>query len=136
MPAHLTLFHALPGDNAVPIRRLIEALCRREKPFELAATGFRSLGRGVALAFAAPDLVRIRNELSREWSGDLTAQDSARISPHVTVQNKVSPQQARDLLAELGARFSPFTARGEGLNLWRYRGGPWELAARFTFSGR
>ena len=136
MPAHLTLFHALPGANAVEIRRVLDAVSRREKPFNLESTGLRSLGRGVAVAFKAPDLVRIRDELAREWRDDLTAQDSARIAPHVTIQNKVSPPEARALLAELGASFGAFTARGEGLNLWYYRGGPWELAARFTFSGR
>lgn len=133
MPAHLTLFHALPGDEAVPIRRVIEALCRREKPFDLEATGLRSLGRGVAISFKAPAIVRIRDELARDWRDDLTAQDSARIAPHVTIQNKVSPNEARALLAELSVSFRPFTARGEGLNLWHYRGGPWELAGRFTF---
>lgn len=55
--------------------------------------------------------------------------------PHVTVQNKVAPQAARALLAELQAGFSPFTMRAEGLNLWRYLGGPWRHERLFRFGG-
>ena len=88
----------------------------------------------MALAFAAPPLVALRNELAREWRDVLTAQDSAKIAPHVTVQNKVSPAEARALLAEVAATFQPFTARAEGLALWRYLGGPWESVRRFRFA--
>ena len=51
------------------------------------------------------------------------------------MQNKVEPAAARALLAELGAGFVPWDARGEGLLLWRYRGGPWEPAADIPFRG-
>ena len=135
MPAHLTLFHALPGDQAVQIARELGAICRSRKAFELTATGPRSLGRGVAIGFAAPELVSLRQVLAREWRDWLTPQDSAKIAPHVTVQNKVSPQDARKLLAELQAGFAPFTMRAEGLDLWRYLGGPWRHERLFRFEG-
>jgi len=38
-------------------------------------------------------------------------------------------------LARLEAGFAPFPMAGEGLLLWRYRGGPWERAGRFDFEG-
>jgi hypothetical protein len=66
----------------------------------------------------------------------LTPQDSARIAPHVTIQNKVPPDAARALHRELNASFRLDQVRGEGLNLWRYLGGPWELVRRFKFTGR
>jgi 2'-5' RNA ligase len=133
VPAHLTLFHALPGAEARLIKSELEAICRTRRPFDLVATGPRSLGRGVAIAFSSPELVALRQELAREWREWLTPQDSAKIAPHVTIQNKVSPETARALLAELKAGFAPFTIRGEGLTLWRYLGGPWRLERTFRF---
>lgn len=135
VPAHLTLFHALPGDQAGQIARELGAMCRAQKTFDLTATGPRSLGRGVALGFASPELVALRQALAREWRDWLTPQDSAKIAPHVTVQNKVAPQAARALLTELQSGFEPFTMRAEGLNLWRYLGGPWRHERLFRFGG-
>lgn len=133
VPAHLTLFHTLPAEELASITRDLAALCRGQKPVRLEATGLRSLGRGVAVAFASSELVRLRQELAREWRDWLTPQDSAKIAPHVTIQNKVSSDAARALLRELGPAFDAFTATGEGLNLWRYLGGPWEPVRQFRF---
>lgn len=136
VPAHLTLFHALPGEHATLIRRELTGVCGRHKPFPIEATGLRSLGHGVAVAFSSPELVQLRQALAREWRDWLTAQDSAKIAPHVTVQNKVGADIARKTHRELEAEFQPFKARAEGLHLWRYLGGPWQLEKAFRFSGR
>jgi 2'-5' RNA ligase len=136
VPAHLTFFHALPAENAVQIRREIGELCRRQKPFGIDAVGLRSLGNGVAIAFSSAELVRLRQALAREWRDWLTPQDSAKIAPHVTIQNKVGADAARATLRELEESFRPFTARAEGLSLWRYLGGPWRLEKTFRFEGR
>jgi 2'-5' RNA ligase len=133
VPAHLTLFHALPGENAAQIRRELAEICARQKAFGIEAVGLRSLGNGVAMAFSSAELVRLRQALAREWRDWLTAQDSAKIAPHVTIQNKVGADVARTTLRELEAEFRPFTARAEGLNLWRYLGGPWGPEKAFRF---
>lgn len=99
----------------------------------LNAIGLRSLGRGVAISFASPELVTLRQSLAREWADWLTPQDCARIAPHVTIQNKVSPEAARRLLDALTAEFQPRVVRGLGLNLWHYLGGPWRLDRCFRF---
>lgn len=135
VPAHLTLFHALPGEEAGAIMRDLAALCARQRRFALEATGPRSLGRGVAIAFASSALVQLRQALAREWRDWLTPQDSAPIAPHVTIQNKVAPAAARDLLRRLEGEMRPMTAQAEGLLLWRYLDGPWQLARRFRFGG-
>ena len=135
VPAHLTLFHALPGEDLAAIKRDLAAICAKQRPFRLTATGWKSLGRGTALAFSSPELLALRQVLAREWRDDLTAQDSARIAPHVTVQNKVSPSEAQALLRELQAGFRPFEARAEGVHLWHYLGGPWDPVRRFAFGG-
>ncbi|NNM74617.1 2'-5' RNA ligase family protein [Enterovirga aerilata] len=135
VPAHLTLFHALPGEEAARVRRELAGICRRHKPFALQATGLRFLGYGVAISFASPELVQLRQTLAREWRDWLTPQDTAKIAPHVTIQNKAGADVARVTLRELEGSFRPFTARAEGLNLWRYLGGPWRLDKAFRFGG-
>lgn len=136
IPAHLTLFHALPGAELPLIRRELRAVCDAQRAFGLEATGLRPLGRGFAIAFASPDLVQLRQRLAREWRDWLTPQDGAKIAPHVTLQNKVAPDEARRAMREFEAGFVPFTARAEGLLLWRYLGGPWESLGRFPFGAR
>ena len=73
----------------------------------------------------------------RDWCGSfgevLTGQDRQGFRPHVVVQNKVSGGEAKELLGRMQVEFRPFTVRAEGLQLWRYLGGPWELAEGFLF---
>lgn len=136
IPAHVTLFHALPGEEVDAVAETLRSACAIQAAFPVAVTGLRSLGRGVAYRLDAPDLQRLRQRLAQHWSTWLRPQDRQKHSPHVTIQNKVSPDEARALLADLEAAFEPFTVIGEGLDLWWYRGGPWEQIERFAFQGR
>jgi 2'-5' RNA ligase len=129
----VTLFHALPGARVSLIKKELDVLCRR-KPFDVAVTGLYSLGRGVAFRLESPQLQALRHELASEWREWLTPQDAQRFKPHVTIQNKVDPKEARRLLSKLEGSFRSFTARGEGLLLWRYLGGPWARLRQFPFS--
>ena len=135
IPAHLTLFHKLPGEEFDAIAHDLEALAAAQEPFGLDVTGLRFLGRGVAYALSSPELASLRRSLAQQWSRWLGPQDRQKHQPHVTVQNKVEPDEARALMAELGATFAPFRATALGLDLWWYRGGPWETAGSFPFSG-
>ena len=135
IPAHLTLFHALPGEALEEVLSGLRVACAATAPFPLRFTGPRSLGRGVALEVAAPPLVALRRAMAAGWSHMLTRQDAQGFRPHVTVQNKVTAPAASALLADLSARFEPWEGRGEGLLLWHYRGGPWEAAASIPFAG-
>ena len=103
----------------------LRAACARP-PFDVDVTGVRSLGRGAALVLASPDLLALRAELARRWSGWLTAQDRQRFSAHVTVQNKVDPATAKALAQRLTASFVPWQLQATGVHVWRYLGGPWE----------
>jgi len=132
--AHLTLFHALPGERAGEVAAVLEEVTDRPAPSAGIGEPF-ALGRGVAHRVDAPELVRVHEEIQRRFADDLTRQDSARLRPHVTVQNKVDPATARATLAELAAEHRPWTATVTGLGLWRYRGGPWEAAGEFPFRG-
>ncbi|MFC3124006.1 2'-5' RNA ligase family protein [Pseudoroseomonas globiformis] len=135
IPAHLTLFHALPGDALQEIAARLAQVAAATPPLKLSIGPPRSLGRGVALAVEGGGLCRLRRELADGWAGMLSRQDQNGFRPHVTIQNKVAPDAARALLAELAADFLPWPAEGETLLLWHYRGGPWQAAAAFPLRG-
>ncbi|WP_188911004.1 2'-5' RNA ligase family protein [Salinarimonas ramus] len=135
IPAHVTLFHKLPGEEETAIAAVLTEVAGGRGPLLLACTGVRFLGRGVAYVLEGGGYGALRGELALRFAPWLGAQDKQAIRPHVTIQNKVTPQRARDLAARLEARFEPFPVSGEGLLLWRYRGGPWEPAGRFDFNG-
>ncbi|KAA2241210.1 2'-5' RNA ligase family protein [Salinarimonas soli] len=134
IPAHLTLFHHLPGPELAGIVPALRRACAGRGAIPLRVTGLRSLGRGVAFTVEAPELAALRRELAALWSGWLGPQDRQGFRPHVTIQNKVAPSQAAALLARLQAGFVPFEGSGEALLLWHYRGGPWEPAGVFPFA--
>lgn len=133
VPAHLTLFHALPGEHEGAVVQTLKAACRGLAPMELDVRGPWSLGRGVAYRLASADLEQLRRDLADAFSPWLTRQDQAPLRPHITVQNKVGPDEARQLLQQLQMEFEPFSIRAEGLLLWRYLGGPWARVERFEF---
>ena len=133
LAAHVTLFHALPGECEPQVRADLAELARRA-PFPVAVTGLRPLGRGVAYELASEELAGLHRELALRWRDDLTAQDRQPLRAHVTVQNKVAPEAARALLAALQADFAPYDVQAEGLALWRYLGGPWEPLGDYRFS--
>jgi 2'-5' RNA ligase len=135
IPAHLTLFHKLPGDREAEIAATLEGLCRRLEPFSLTATGLVFMGRGVGYRLESPKLPAARKELAEEWWPWLGAQDRKGFRPHVTVQNKVRPEEARALHRRLEETFVPFEVGAEGLLLWRYLGGPWEPVGSYGFRG-
>ena len=132
LDAHLTLFHALPPSLESELRRRLSALTRG-RPLAVEASGFVSLGRGVAVRIVSPQLGALRQELAEAFDGMLTPQDAAGWRPHVTIQNKVSATEARDLRALLSATFRPRRVEVVGLAAWWYRGGLWEPLARFAF---
>ncbi len=135
VPAHVTLFHHLPGDELDAIQVLLAQQAALLSPFPVEASGLRFLGRGVAYELSAQPVEQLRADLVDAWRDDLTAQDRQRWRPHVTVQNKVAPEEARRLHAELSARPLPGPATAQGLALWRYVGGPWEHLHTQSFTG-
>jgi len=134
VPAHVTLFHALPGEQAAAVAASLAAEAVALPPSRVRLGPPRSLGRGVALEVGAPVVAALRERLAERWRPWLTAQDRQRWRPHATIQNKVAPERARALLLALEATLPVAEARAEALLLWRYRGGPWEAVARFAFT--
>ena len=134
LAAHVTLFHALPGERLGEVRAELAAAADRPA-FEVAVTGVRLLGRGVAYDLCSAELDRLRRTLAGAWGPWLTPQDRQRHRAHVTVQNKVAPEVARALHERLAASFVPGSVTARGLGLWRYLGGPWEPVDAFPYGG-
>ncbi|MFC7537682.1 2'-5' RNA ligase family protein [Sphingomonas sp. GCM10030256] len=134
LPAHLTLFHALPPSADTEIRHLLATLAARPRPAAEVA-GLINLGRGVAFRVVSVDLEQIRGEIADHFHGSMTSQDAQGWRPHVTVQNKVEPKVARALLHALQPGFRPRPLAIAGLGLHRYLGGPWERLGNWSFRG-
>jgi hypothetical protein len=135
VPAHLTIFHALPPSLAGEAKTELARHARGLPPNAVVA-GLMDLGGGVAFRVVSDDLDAIRQELRDRFHGMLSAQDSSGWRPHVTIQNKVAPKVARALIAELQRDFRPRPLAIAALALHRYLDGPWETVARYPFRGR
>ncbi len=134
IPAHVTLFHALPGEHEEAVLAELGGLCARISPFAVRFPRLRRLGRGVAAELAAPELLALHHQLAACWRPWLTRQDAQPFQPHVTIQNKVTPDAARALFEDLSARWTVPDGEASGLRLWHYLGGPWGSVAALSFT--
>src|SRR3954464_5938641 len=63
VPAHVPLFHALPGEEEATTRAVLAADCAPLPPPGGGVGRPRSLGRGVALDIGAPAVATLRDKL-------------------------------------------------------------------------
>jgi 2'-5' RNA ligase len=130
--AHVTLFHALPGEREPELTAELALAAAAREPFPVEVGELMSLGRGVAYRLRSAELLGLHRELQTLWWDQLGPQDRQGYRPHVTVQNKVSPEVASRTLGELRQRFAPFPITARAVRLWRYDGGPWTFRERFA----
>lgn len=135
VPAHLTIFHALPPSAEREVRSSLSRTVSAEPP-QASIEGLMNLGGGVAYRVVSPQLDGIRSRLADDFHGLLSAQDSGGWRPHVTIQNKVSAKEARALMIEIEQGFCPQPLEIRGLGLHRYIDGPWERLVTYAFRGR
>lgn len=135
LSAHVTLFHALPGEQESQIRQNLHDICAETPVLELSFPKLRFLGKGVAVEIECAELLQLRKKLATTWDELLTAQDKQGFRPHVTIQNKVAPDAARRVFDRLAFAWKIDNGLGTGLQLWHYLDGPWELAGDFPFAG-
>ncbi|MEB3336690.1 MAG: 2'-5' RNA ligase family protein [Leptolyngbyaceae bacterium] len=133
LPAHVTLFHALPGAQGLAIQQRLQELCAQTPRLPLHFPTLRFLGRGVAVELRSLEFVQFRQSLATSWRDWLSPQDRQGYRPHITIQNKVTSAEARRLYEHLLEQWHPWDGFGEGLLLWHYLGGPWELVQEFSF---
>ena len=134
LPAHLTMFHALPPSALDDARRQLAHHASGGPPRALLA-GLMNLGSGVAFRVVSDDLNAIRADLADHFHGALTAQDAHGWRPHVTIQNKVASSVARALMVNLERDFRARPLGIAALSLHRYLGGPWDRVGRYPFRG-
>ncbi|MFL6765439.1 MAG: 2'-5' RNA ligase family protein [Sphingomicrobium sp.] len=135
LPAHLTMFRALPQSAEREVRSRLAAVAAQPAP-RASIEGLMDLGGGVAFRVVSPELDRIRDDLADAFHGLLSAQDAGGWRPHITIQNKVPPKEARALIAGLERDFHPRALAIRALGVHRYLGGPWEDLAVYPFRGR
>lgn len=133
VPAHVTLFHDLPGARAGEVAARLARVARETAPPPFRVRSVMALGRGAALRLDLPAGDGLRAAIGAGF--EVAAQDRGRLRAHVTVQNKVSREEAAATLEALRATFAPWDGHATALLLWWYRGGPWEAAGRFAFGG-
>lgn len=136
LEAHVTLFHALPGQMEAEVMRWCARIAADHAPVSGEVVGLMSLGGGTAIRLDSPALLRLRDRLAEGFHGLLTAQDQHRPRLHVTIQNKVTSAEAKALQAALDGTIQSQRFAFPGLALHRYRGGPWEAVKTFAFRGR
>ena len=135
LSAHVTLFHQLPDEQELSIRQTLQELCAEIPVLHLSFPKLRFLGKGVAVEIECAELLQLRKKLAADWDALLTAQDKQGFRPHITIQNKVAPDDARRVFDRLAFAWKMADGRGEGLLLWHYLDGPWELVGEFPFAG-
>ncbi|HLO19406.1 MAG TPA: 2'-5' RNA ligase family protein [Sphingomicrobium sp.] len=132
VPAHLTMFHALPPSVERELCSRLARIVHQRAPAARIA-GLMDLGGGVAFRVVSADLDRMREELAADLHGLLSAQDSGGWTPHVTIQNKVAPKVARALKESLESSFEPRSLRISGFAIHQYLEGPWAPVADYPF---
>jgi hypothetical protein len=135
LPAHVTLFHALPPSCEGELRQVLARLTAHHPPPLGRVEGVMSLGSGTAIRLTSPSLLALRDELADHFDTLLSPQDQHTPRLHVTIQNKVAPREAKALQLQLGAQLQPSAFRFTGLALHAYLGGPWRLLKSSSFRG-
>jgi 2'-5' RNA ligase len=133
LSAHVTLFHALPGEEASKIQQMLQDYCSSTSIFSLTFPKLRFLGRGVAVEIDSPQLTQLRQHLATSWLNWLSPQDRQGYRPHITITNKTTAERSRQLYDRMTNDWQAFEGYGEGLLLWYYLGGPWKLLDEFAF---
>jgi hypothetical protein len=138
--AHVTLFHAFAPSLLEELRDVIGRVAAEFAAPQGLVKGVMDLGKGTAIALEAPQLLTLREGIAEHFHGSLTAQDLYEPRAHITVQNKVTKDEARALQASLAPALAQWAGKGAftfpALELWHYRGGPWELVKACPFRGR
>jgi 2'-5' RNA ligase len=140
IPAHITLFHALPESQLAQVSSHIDSIALRIKRFEISTGRIVKMKKGVLVNLeAGSDEARhIFVSLRTSWWEWLSEQDKS-FKAHWTVQNKEEDQLRVDEAFRDTHRIGAGLGWATGLVLWRYeKNGMWTKAkeVEFAMSGR
>lgn len=136
LDAHITMFHHMPSKHLDEIVERAKVSFKDRSVFTAQIRGVRHLGAGVAFEIASEALEDVRTDLFRRFGSWPGPQDRQKFKPHITVQNKVSRAKADELFKALQSTFEPKDILIEGIDLWFYRGGPWQHVSFLSFAGQ
>ena len=133
VPAHCTLFHAIPGMVASELGTLLATLTEQVSPPSARIDRVLDLDRGTALGVFSPDLVALREMIAERFFGLLTGGDAVPARLHVTIQNKVDRPAARALQRTLAASWLGIDTVVAGLAVHRIVDGTWQPVGNWRF---
>jgi len=136
VPAHITLFHHLPGHCENEILADMQKIGREFRPPRARLASVMKLGNGAAFLIESEELQAIRTIVADDFFGLLTKQDQGRSRLHITVQNKVTAAVAKETYTALSTQFVPRSLTITGLQIFRYNGGRWDDIKSYKFRGR
>jgi hypothetical protein len=120
--------------------KTITSTCAHTKAFEVFCEPYTlSKNAAVFIPLKANQLISVRKNLLGAFKRDfhMTDQDvNPNYWPHATVVNKVKKDEAEKIFEEVKSiPQEPHMTHGraKGLDVWFYRGGPWEHIHRIPF---
>lgn len=136
VPAHCTLFHAVPGMVAAELSALLARLTATTPPPRARIDRVIDLDGGTALALVSADLIDVRDMLADHFHGLLTGGDAVAPRFHITVQNKVERRAAHILQAELTATWRATDTTIPSIAVHRVVDGAWQPVGVWRFRGQ
>lgn len=135
VPAHCTVFHAVPGMVADELARVLARLAAATRPPPARLDRVIDLDGGTAIAIASEAMIALRETIAEHFHGMLHGADALPARLHVTIQNKVERRTAHALQRELAATWRPVDTAFAGLAAHRVRDGLWQAAGEWRFRG-
>ena len=114
------------------VKAALSPITGQTTSFEIEVGEAFSLSGGVAFKVHNAALGTLRKRLAEPFLDELSNQDRSGFRGHITVQNKVKKRRAQKTLSVLKSADMPDRVRAEAVELWFYRGGPWEEAGRLV----
>ncbi len=125
VPAHCTLFHAIPGMIAEELAAVLATIAAATPPPRARIDRIIDLDGGTALGVTSPDLIDLRGDLADRFHGLLSGADAVPPRLHVTIQNKVERRTAHQLQSALRSTWQPLDITIPALAVHRVVDGAW-----------
>jgi len=135
VPAHCTLFHAIPGMVAAELGATLARLTATTPPPRARIDRIIDLDGGTALALISAELAALRETLADHFHGLLTGGDAVPPRFHITVQNKVDRRTAHILQSELAATWRATDTPIPAIAVHRVIDGTWHPVGAWRFRG-
>jgi 2'-5' RNA ligase len=131
LQAHITLFHRLPA-GLEEMQQAMQQFTNRNN-LQLEVTGISNIGNGVVFNLSSDELQALHKSMQYYFNPWLISNDRKILVPHITIQNKVTAFKAAQTKQLLLPHFKPFIITGNGIAVWQYLKGPWQLLQFYPF---